>query len=322
MCRMAGNKEACLDRLFAVAVADIKRHATSQVKDHRMLTHLQPTPGNPARVVILGAAGFVGAATADLLQPKGIPTLALGRGDLDLLSDGAAGKLRQFLRPEDSLVVVSAKAPCKNGAMLTENMRMMNAVCDALTAITLAHVVYISSDAVYRDSKGLLDEKSCAEPNSLHGVMHLAREVMLKAVVSSPLAILRPTLIYGTADPHNGYGPNQFRRLAADGKDIVLFGEGEELRDHVLIDDVAHVVDRTLRHRSSGTLNIATGQVNSFRSIAEAIAGMAKTPVQVRGTARKGPMPHDGYRAFDPAATHAAFPDFQYTPLMEGLRRV
>ena len=47
------------------------------------------------------------------------------------------------------------------------------------------------------------------------------------------LAILRPTLIYGAGDPHNGYGPNRFRRLAATGKPIILFGEGEERRDHV-----------------------------------------------------------------------------------------
>lgn len=287
-----------------------------------MLTHLNPSPANPERVVILGAGGFVGAATANILQSNNIPTLALARDGLDLLADSAVGQLRQLLQPADSLVVVSARAPCKNAAMLLENIRMMAAVCQALENTKVAHVVYISSDAVYRDSKGLIDEAFCAEPGSLHGVMHLAREVMLKAVVSSPLAVLRPTLIYGTADPHNGYGPNQFRRLAASGKDIVLFGEGEERRDHVLIDDVAQIVYRTLRQRSSGTLNIATGQVQSFRSIAEAIAGMANIPVQVRGTARTGPMPHDGYRAFDPVATHIAFPDFQYTPLMDGLRRV
>jgi nucleoside-diphosphate-sugar epimerase len=37
-------------------------------------------------------------------------------------------------------------------------------------------------------------------------------------------------------DPHNGYGPNRFRRLAAGGEEIVLFGEGEERRDHVQVE--------------------------------------------------------------------------------------
>lgn len=286
-----------------------------------MLNHLQATPVNPARAVILGAAGFVGAATAKLLRSKNIPTLALGRGDIDLLADGAAQRLRALMKPTDALVVVSAKAPCKNVAMLGDNIRMMIAVCDALIEIKVAHVVYISSDAVYRDSTELLNEESCAEPSSLHGVMHLAREVMLKSVVTAPLAVLRPTLIYGDADPHNGYGPNRFRRLAAEGKEIVLFGEGEERRDHVSIDDVAEIVVRVLRQRSEGTLNIATGEVHSFRSIAEMIAATAEPPVAVRGTERVGPMPHNGYRAFDPAATLLAIPEFRYTSLKDGLNR-
>lgn len=287
-----------------------------------MLTHLNPTPSDPARVVILGAAGFVGAAIAGLLQSKKIATLPLGRGDLDLLAADATARLRMLLQPSDALVVVSARAPVKNVAMLGDNIRMMTAVCDALADIKVDHVVYISSDAVYRDSAGLLSESSCAEPASLHGVMHLAREVMLKSVVSAPLAILRPTLIYGAADPHNGYGPNRFRRLATEGKELVLFGEGEERRDHVLIDDVAELAVRVLRHKSLGTLNIATGEVQSFRSIAETIARSVKPAVPVRGTERVGPMPHNGYRAFDPAATYAAFPDFKYVSLDEGLKRV
>ena len=30
-------------------------------------------------------------------------------------------------------------------------------------------------------------------------------------------------------------------------------------------------------------------------------------------------MPHNGCRPFDPAATFAALPDFQYTPLADGM---
>jgi hypothetical protein len=32
-------------------------------------------------------------------------------------------------------------------------------------------------------------------------------------------------------------------------------------------------------------------------------------------------MPHNGFRPFDPAATAAAFPDFRYTPLPDGMAR-
>lgn len=271
---------------------------------------------------MLGAQGFVGKATSDALAARGVPLLRLGRAELDLLAADATASLRGLLRPDDALLVVSAKAPCKDAAMLLDNIRMMQAICAALEAAPVSHVVYVSSDAVYKDSPEPLREQSCAEPGSLHGVMHLARELMLKAVTKAPLAVLRPSLLYGLADPHNGYGPNRFRRLAAKGEEIVLFGEGEERRDHVLIDDVAELACRVLLHRSEGTLNIATGEVHSFRAIAERVVALAGGKSRVRGTPRVGAMPHNGYRPFDPAGTLEAFPDFRYSPLMDGLAKV
>lgn len=286
-----------------------------------MLEHLNSSALPPRRVVILGAHGFVGSASARLMATHGVPVLALGRAEADLLAAGTATRLSHEFRPDDAVVVISARAPCKDAGMLVDNVRMMECVCLALAPASVSHVVYISSDAVYRDSSAPLTEESCAEPSSLHGAMHLVREVMLRSALTAPLAILRPTLLYGAADPHNGYGPNRFRRLAAAGQDIVLFGEGEEQRDHVLIDDVAEIIRRVLMHRSRGVLNVATGSVHSFRDIAERIAAMYDPPVPVRGSPRQGPMPHGGYRAFDSAASRQAFPDFRYTELEAGLAK-
>jgi nucleoside-diphosphate-sugar epimerase len=207
--------------------------------------------------------------------------------------------------------------------MLVDNVVMMGAICAALAAHPVAHVIYISSDAVYADGPLPLTEASPTAPTSLHGVMHLAREQMLAATVGErPFAILRPTLVFGAADPHNGYGPNRFRRLANRGERIVLFGEGEERRDHVLVDDIAEIAWRVLQHRSTGTLNIATGHVASFREIAEQVVALAPQRVVIEGSPRNGPMPHGGYRPFDAAATSAAFADFRYTPLADGLAKV
>jgi len=286
-----------------------------------MLNHLNKQPKKPQRVVILGAKGFIGSTTAQRLLDEKIAVLALGRQELDLLSDNAGAKLSGLLKLDDSLVVISAQAPVKNNAMLENNIRMMSAVCEALESAAPAHVVYVSSDAVYADSSEPLTEDSCAEPGSLHGVMHLAREVMLVNAYSGPLAIIRPTLIYGERDPHNGYGPNRFRRLAAAGEEIVLFGEGEERRDHVLVDDVADLIVRMLKHKSEGKLNAATGGVTSFRKIAEMVVSYFDTPVDIKGSPRVGTMPHDGYRPFDPAQTHAAFPDFVYVDIADGIQR-
>ena len=287
-----------------------------------MLKHLFEKSTLPNRVVILGSAGFVGAACHQRLESLGVSVLPLPRTELNLTTPEAGDCLSEILQPEDSLLFVSAKAPVKTESMLIENLKMATSICEAVKKSPVQHLVYISSDAVYADSDHPLNENSCAQPNSLHGVMHLAREVMLATAWQGPLCFLRPTLIYGSGDPHNGYGPNRFMRQTKKGEDIFLFGEGEERRDHVWIQDVADLTCRVLCHQSTGTLNIATGTVVSFHEIAEQITQLAPNSSQIKGSVRSGPMPHNGYRPFEKSATALAFPDFDYTLLPEGLERL
>ena len=287
-----------------------------------MLKHLNPQARPPARVAVLGAGGFIAGAILRALSSQGISVLGLGRPAFDLLKENSSQNLAQQLRPDDTLVFASAKAPCKDSRMLRENLVMAEAVCAALKAKPVAHVIYISSDAVYKDSPQPLEEDACAEPNSLHGVMHLAREVALRAEFAGPLAIVRPTLVYGLQDPHNGYGPNRFRRLAAAGKEIVLFGEGEERRDHVDVEDVAALVCLIAQHRSEGVVNAVSGEVVSFRDLAQFAASEFEPRVAVRGSPRSGPVPHDGYRPLANRAALQAFPGFRFKGWREGLSRV
>ncbi len=284
-----------------------------------MITNIHQSPRKPARAVVLGAGGFIGGAIARRLRSEGIEVLALGRGSCDLLATDAATRLTKELRPDDVLVFVSAHAPVKNVAMLIANIRMGEAVCVALKDRPVAHVIYISSDAVYKDSAEPISESSCAEPGSLHGTMHLTREVMLKSEFSGPLTFVRPTLTYGIDDPHDGYGPNRFRRLAAEGKDLFLFGEGEERRDHVALADIAELVLRIGLHCSTGVVNAVSGEVVSFRTLAEFIAAQFTSPVAIKSSPRSGPMPHNGLRPFTPSDALSAFPGFTFTPWRKGI---
>lgn len=285
-----------------------------------MLTHLNADPVNPERAVVIGAGGFVGGTLLARLQKEGIATLGVTRKDVDLLADGAADALAALIKPGDSVVAVSAIAPCKNTAMLADNMKLTLAITTALAKSAPAHVINISSDAVYPDEPLPLTEAVPAAPESLHGVMHLARELAFKADVTGPLAILRPSLLFGANDPHNGYGPNQFRRKVEAGEDIKLFGEGEERRDHIYIADVAEIITLVLKHKSTGVMNVATGEVHSFKSIAEKVVEISGKSVAINGSPRSGPMPHNGYRPFGIDACKKAFPDFAYTTLEQGLK--
>jgi UDP-glucose 4-epimerase len=285
-----------------------------------MLTHQNATPNAPARVVVIGS-GFVGGTIAAALTSADVPVLALKRTELDLLAADATVKLSALLRPEDAVVFVSAVAPAKNTAQLMTNLRMSEAAAAAFAAKPPAHLLYISSDAIYADEANPVTEASSVAPSTIHGMMHAARELIFRSEYKGPFAALRPTLIYGAADPHSGYGPNRFRREALQGKPIQIFGDGEEQRDHVLVDDVAALARRILFHRSTGALNAATGRSVAFRRIAELVAGEFAPSAKVASIPRPGPRSHLLHRFFDVTACYKAFPDFRFILPPEGIAR-
>src|SRR6185295_3144309 len=168
-----------------------------------MLRHSYSSAQTPERVVVLGAGGFVGGALVARLRAANVPVLPIARNDIDLNATDAAGRLAALFRPGDAVVAASAKSPCKTSAMLAENMGMTHAMLGALSEAPVAHVVNISSDAVYADLPVPLTEASVRAPNNFHGIMHVAREVAFTSEVKAPLAILRPSMLYGAADPHN-----------------------------------------------------------------------------------------------------------------------
>ena len=99
---------------------------------------------------------------------------------------------------------------------------------------------------MYADVKENISEKTITSPSSLHGLMHLTREEILKYNFNKILCILRPTIIYGAGDSHNGYGPNRFVNCALRNNSISIFGSGEERRDHIFIEDLVKI------HQMSG----------------------------------------------------------------------
>jgi len=287
-----------------------------------MLTHRSKVASPPERAVVIGAGGFVGGTIADELERSGARTLRVTRRELDLLAPDAPKVLQLLLHPHDAVVFVSAVAPAKTTAQLMANLRMAEVAAQAFATVQPAHLLYISSDAVYADDANPVTERSPIAPSTLHGMMHAARELIFRTEYRGPLAVLRPTLIYGAADPHGGYGPNRFRRQATNREPISIFGEGEEKRDHIAVEDVAGLATRIVLHRSSGSLNAVTGVSTTFRDIASLVARQFSPPAEVVSVPRPGPRPHLLHRFFDIAGCHRSFPDFHFEPLAAGLARV
>jgi nucleoside-diphosphate-sugar epimerase len=288
------------------------------------ITHHNPIPGDPKRVVILGANGFVARALAQSLADADIPFAVIGSAQVDLLAPDAAGKLSALLKPDDALVITSALTPEKGKDVRTfmKNITMVEQVCAALDAVRCSQVIYLSSDAVYDDADPLVRETTPRTGLGLYGLMHVAREQMLGFVAAGktpiPLCLVRPCAIYGAGDTHNSYSPNRFMRTALKERKITMFGQGEEQRDHVYISDVIRFLLACLRHRSEGAVNIVSGQSVSFREVAKAISKLSAQPVVMENLTR-GPGSIITHRHFDVSLRLRAFPDFHTTPLETGL---
>ena len=274
----------------------------------------------PKRVVIIGSNGFVGSHVSHLFKLQKIPMLEISRNELDLSSENASDKLIKLLNNDDIILIAAANAPVKNNKMLVENIKMMETIIVAIEDLKIKRIIYLSSDAVYSDIKKPMTEKSKTEPLSLHGIMHLTREIMLKNISVILLSIVRPTLIYGHQDPHNGYGPNQFFNLALKGENILLFGKGEEKRDHVYVYDVASIINKIILSNHTGVINIASGKVTTFKKIAKQINKLYFNKFSVRENIRIGEMPHGGYRSFNIDEIKRFFPDYEMTSINDGLR--
>ena len=251
------------------------------------------------RIVILGSGGFISKSLEKKLSKKRINYLGLKRKKIDLKKNSSVIKLRKLLKKEDIVIIIAAKAPCKNLKMLEENLQIMKNIIRAISNKKLSKVVYISSDAVYSDSMKKINENSKTNPENLHGQMHLIREKMLLSINPKDLCILRPTLIYGENDPHNGYGPNSFLRLAKNNLPIKIFGNGEELRDHVQVEDVAKIIYLSIVNNFIVKLNIVTGTKISFYQIAKLAIKRCNSRSKIIKIKRAGPMPHNGYRLFN-----------------------
>jgi UDP-glucose 4-epimerase len=271
----------------------------------------------PSRVVVLGARGFIASTLRKQLQSASIQVLALGSQELDLLSPHASSLLASQLRSDDALVMLSAITPDKgrDTAAFMNNLTMMQNVCTALKHQPVSHLVYFSSDAVYGLKESVVSEASPVGPQDLYGAMHLSRELMARALTGIPTAIFRVTMVYGPGDTHSSYGPNRFFRAAEKDQKITLFGGGEELRDHIHVEDVAALTMNCLRDKFTGLLNIATGVSTSFHAAAKLVAQQFEG-VKVVITPRANLIT---YRHYDISNLIKTFPRFRFTSLSNGI---
>jgi len=172
-------------------------------------------------------------------------------------------------------------------------------VLEAARDARVRKVVVASSAGIYGELRTIpITEDHPLEPLTPYGVSKLYTEKMALAfahVYGLEAICLRYFNVYGPNQRFDAYGNVipifAFRALA--GEPIVVFGDGQQTRDFVHVDDVVQANLNAARNRGvSGAFNVASATQVRILDLAQAVNAHLDRPV---------PIEHQGPRAGDVA---------------------
>lgn len=297
-------------------------------------------------ILVTGGAGFIGSHLVRHLLAKGEKVTAL-----DNLSTGLA----ENLPPEAKLVemdildeelpkVVAAGAfdaivhlaaqtvvdtSIKNPFLDTrENLLGTVQVLEAARAANVKRVIFASTAAVYGDVKEddlPVREAQPTEPMSFYGLSKLSVEKyleMYEKLYGMEYVVLRFANVYGERQGDGGEGGviSIFAKAVAEGRDITIYGDGEQTRDFVYAGDIAEGILAALRTEEvNAAYNLSTQTETSLRELVSLLAEIrGREIVPKYGAEREG----DIYKSMLSNSRARRGLDWQpATTLAEGLRR-
>jgi UDP-glucose 4-epimerase len=298
------------------------------------------------RILITGGAGFIGSYTAELLLKRGhevvvVDNMITGRhknlenilGNIklvegDILDDDVVSSA---IRGVDVVIHAASLTNVPESAKKADLYRMINSTG---THIMLQHsfsngvkkFVFISTCAVYGDPlKVPIAEDAPTLPLSVYAETKLDAEGECEKYSNERgmvVAILRLFNVYGPRQTLNQYSGviTQFMDRVHKAKVPIIFGDGEQTRDFVFVEDAAKAIVAAAENKAMGTFNVGTGKATSIKELAETMIRL--TGMNNLIPAFEKPRENDVTRSVaDIEQMRKAFGFVPETPLEEGLRR-
>jgi UDP-glucuronate 4-epimerase len=232
-----------------------------------------------SRVLVTGAAGFIGMATARALLARGATVVGVDNFDpyydvtlkearLATLMDqpgftfqridlaDAAATARLFDGPAFTRVVHLAAQPgvrysLENpGAYIRNNVDAFGHVLEGCRRAAITHLVYASSSSVYGANHALpfSEDQRVDHPVSLYAATKRANELMAHSyahLFRLPATGLRFFTVYGPWGRPD-MSPMLFTRAILAGEPIRVFNHGRMRRDFTYVDDIVEGIARVL----------------------------------------------------------------------------
>ena len=303
-----------------------------------------------AKILVTGAASFIGSHTADYLLGEGhavvgvdnfrtgrkenlavaVRSPAFALQERDVAEPGVLAALVAAERPDAIIhlaALVSVQESIANPALnFSLNVQASQLVAEAARLHGVGRVVFASSAAIYGDAaERPIRESAEKRPVSPYGAAKLASEALLLghgAAYGFTVRCQRYFNVFGPRqDPSSPYSGviSIFARSYREGQPVTIYGDGRQTRDFIAVRDVAraNALAATRPGLASGSANICTGRATSLLDLAGIFAAHhpgAAAPVH--RPARPGDILHS---LGDPAAATAALGFTARTGVADGL---
>ena len=146
--------------------------------------------------------------------------------------------------------------------------------------------VLASSGAPIGEATPPLNEKAVCRPISPYGASKLAGEAYLSAYIGSyelNTVALRSSNVYGPFSRRKGSVVAKFLRQAMAGEPWILNGGGEQMRDFIYSEDIAHTIIKAANLTSGAELfQIATGVETSVLKLANMLSRLIEAQIGSR----------------------------------------
>jgi len=265
-------------------------------------------------ILITGGAGMIGSTIANLAVLLGakvtildamLPLYGGNKFNLEEIKDDIVfieGDVRDFELIQKTVVgkevIFDLAAQVSYKDSITQPFVDLDINCrghlNVLEACRLHNrevkIIFPSSRFVYGSIEyNPVDERHPFNCLSIYGIHKLTAE---KYLIFYHRYYGIPTIIFRIANPfgprqqmkHNRYGIlNWFIKLALEGKELTIYGEGEQIRDYIYVTDVAEAMlmaaaDNSLKH---DVFNVGMGIGTPFREMVRKVASFLPNAKEV-----------------------------------------
>ena len=295
------------------------------------------------RVLVTGGAGFIGSHLVEQCIAQGYYTVVL-----DNLSAGKKENIHPkarfyqedigspqvfsillkeridavFHQAGQTYVSFSLRDPSKDA--LINIIGTIN-LLDACRRAKIKKVIYASSAAVYGNPRYLpVDENHALEPRSGYGISKQIPErylALYKQLYELDYTVLRYANVYGPRQDASGEGGvvAVFIDKLMKGEAPCVFGDGEQTRDFVYVEDVVRANLLALYRGSGQVLNIGTGVPSTINELVSLIKKMGPFSVESRFAAERAGDIRESY--LDPGKAKEVLGWTAQTSLAEGIEK-